>query len=904
MISYLRPFVLLGILAGPVSAEVVAYKASRIWPGDGPAIDRGVLVIRDGKIASVGSEAAMEIPAEAKVMDLGSGVLIPGLVAAESGLGNVGIDDERTLTPEVRAIDGFNFFDDFQPALAGGVTTAQIGPGRDRLIPGRGAVVKLFGKSTANRTLREDEGLRVVLTGAALNPPLLYEPPAFLTSRDRPVQSSRAQPGRSLGGAVAALRSLLKSSRTYAAIPESERESDVTLEGLLPLAAEKPVLRIEANRASEVRAAIDLGREFGLTLLLVDPTDLRPFLDSLDSWKGQVRGVVLSPRVRPGRLSNPPLRLQGDPKPRTAWEDAAALLKAGLPVAIAPSADADLADLLFLGGLFTSAEEMSPERVLRMLTLTPAELLGVSDRVGSLSPGKDADFVVLSADPFDLHGQVREVYVAGERAFELVEKPKALVLRAGQIVTGSGTVIEHGAISIEGTTIRGLGEDVSAPPGAEIEDFEGCVITPGLIDLAADLGLGGPLSTTSPPTDPLPDQNQGAGGRFGGNEGQPNPQPSGFTGSISLDTKLGDRLVRNDPTVAFARTGGVTTVLTGPRGAGPGPLVAFKLGDDPTVLRDPVGIRFGMSGNVAAAVANLKRSLDQGKQYADSWTKYETDLAAYEAKRKEYDAAKAKYDADLKAAEAKKAEEAKKQQEATKKEEPAKEEPKKEEPKKEEPKAQEPAKDAAKPDAAVAEAPKPPEEPKAPQKPNETPALEPYRALFAGKIPALVDARRIDAIKAAVGLFRDEFKVRLILLNAEDAFRDPKLLSDKEVRVAVGPELVRSVERKPVNLPQVLASVAIPFGFQSEATTGVRDLPLAVKYAVRQGLGVSDGLRGLTSGPATMLGLDDRVGTLAVGKDADLVVWSGQPFALSSRVVAVMINGAWVYRAGDREEGQ
>jgi imidazolonepropionase-like amidohydrolase len=91
-----------------------------------------------------------------------------------------------------------------------------------------------------------------------------------------------------------------------------------------------------------------------------------------------------------------------------------------------------------------------------------------------------------------------------------------------------------------------------------------------------------------------------------------------------------------------------------------------------------------------------------------------------------------------------------------------------------------------------------------------------------------------------------------------------------------------------------LAVRGAPFGFQSQATSGARYLPTAVGYAVRHGLGTDEALRGLTSMPAQFLGLDS-LGTIAIGKDADLVVLSGMPFELSTRVLAVMIDGQWVY---------
>src|SRR5437870_4456771 len=100
-----------------------AYQAARIWTGNGPPIVNGVLVVRDGKVVAVGPRSKIVIPADAEVHDLGPAVLIPGLVVAETTLGERGRDDDRALTPEFRAIDGFDFYADYSPYLSGGVTT-------------------------------------------------------------------------------------------------------------------------------------------------------------------------------------------------------------------------------------------------------------------------------------------------------------------------------------------------------------------------------------------------------------------------------------------------------------------------------------------------------------------------------------------------------------------------------------------------------------------------------------------------------------------------------------------------------------------------------------------------------------------------------------------------------------
>src|SRR5439155_26538351 len=137
--------------------------AARRWPGTGPPIANGVRIVRDGKVVAAGARDKVTVPDDAEVRDLGSAVLIPGLVMAETTLGERGRDDERTLTPEFRAIDGFDFFADYSPALSGGVTTVQIAPGSRRLMPGQGAVVKLAGDDLNSRTLRERESLRILL---------------------------------------------------------------------------------------------------------------------------------------------------------------------------------------------------------------------------------------------------------------------------------------------------------------------------------------------------------------------------------------------------------------------------------------------------------------------------------------------------------------------------------------------------------------------------------------------------------------------------------------------------------------------------------------------------------------------------------------------------------------------
>lgn len=795
-----------------------AYRAARIWTGTGPAISNGVLLVRDGRIVQVGPSNRVAIPEDAEVHDLGSAVLIPGLVIAETTLGERGRDDERALTPEFRAIDGFDVYGDYRGPLSGGVTTVQIAPGSRRLMPGQGAVVKLAGAEPSARVLRERESLRILLGDAFKNPPRIYEPPVAAVSVDRPLEPTKYQLSTSLGGAVAGLRATLRAARENQQSP-ARRKKDPVLDAIAEQLQNGGRLRITAPGSADIRAALALAKEFGLHILLVDPTELGGFRDQLASWRDSLSGVVVNAEVRPGTVVDA-AATEGDSKRRRLpWENARDLLAAGLKVAIRPAADADLDDTLFVAGLFTSAG-LSNQEVLRMLTVHPAELLGVSDRVGSLAEGKDADFVVLDGEPFGLHTRVQEVFVNGRSAYAAKTAPRATVIQAGRLYTGTGEMIPNGAVLVEGSKVRGLGRDVSVPPDAVVRRFERAVIVPGLLDFSTGLGVGGPL-----------------------------------TAAVPLQTSLGERLLSADSSVKTARQGGVTTVLLATTNPTASPVVAFKLGDQPRVVQDPVAIRFAVTGNLTAQGTSLRSTLQAARAYAEGWNRYGSQQAEYEKKKQEFDAAKA----------------------AT---------------------ASKPA-DAAKPDDKKSDTARKdePKAPEPPEKPRVVEALEPYRALFAGKIPALVEAHRADAIKLAIQVFRDEYKLRMVLLGADDAFRLAELLAEKQVAVAVGPELVRTVDHETVNLAQVLANRGIPFGFQSKATSGVKLLPLAVQYAVRRGLGVEDALAGLTTTPARLLSLDKQVGALAVGKDADLVVLSGPPFELSTRVLAVMIDGRWVYQA-------
>src|SRR5262245_35194588 len=278
----LTTIVALALFAAPaVAAEPHAYRAARIWPGNGSVVVDGVLVVRDGKVVAVGRRAEITLPADAILHDLGDAVLIPGLVVAETTLAEKGRDDLQTLTPEHRAIDGFDPYADFSTVLAGGVTTVQLSPGGKRLLPGQGAVVKLFGDDPARRTLRDEESLRIVLGGAFKGAPRIYEPPVGAVSVDKPLGPTRPQLAESLAGAVAGLRATFEAAKAA----NGAAPSDPFLRAVAGYGSVRRPVRIMAPTPADVRAALGLAAGFNLNLILTDAGKPGPFREQRRKWQ-------------------------------------------------------------------------------------------------------------------------------------------------------------------------------------------------------------------------------------------------------------------------------------------------------------------------------------------------------------------------------------------------------------------------------------------------------------------------------------------------------------------------------------------------------------------------------------------------------------------------------------------
>ncbi|MEM1068704.1 MAG: amidohydrolase family protein [Planctomycetota bacterium] len=746
------------------SAVTTVYMADRLFTGtDKGTIESAALVVRDGKVIEVTTQNKVRVQAGWKVVSLKGSTLMPGMVIAETGLIGSG-EEERTLSPEIRAIDGFDFFGDYDSLLASGITTVQISAGRNRLMPGQTAVVKLAGEDPISRTVSEVESLRIQLTQAAFDAPTIYEPPVAAVSVDRPLVATRFQVARDLPAALLTIQALWK-----ATAPAADEDSDdsIIIDSIRPFVGEKTV-RVTARSASEVLATVDLMENLDQPFVLVAPARVDPVVDKLVASK-QLRGIVLEHDLRPGSWTNLP-----DPESKAStaksvserWLSLRERLPK-LPIALMPVSDGDLADIRFLVAVLAGSDSAADAAAaLTTVTGDAAALLGVQDRVGSLEPGKDADFVVLSGMPLDPQSRVLATYVNGSEAFGSSVKESSMLLSGATVVLPDGSEAEQD-IAVSGRSIRAVGSSVSAAPQGRKYRLDGCYITPGFIDAGTKLGAGQVI-----------------------------------TNRVSTGDKLGKYLVPDDDAVRRGRMGGVVIGLLSSDSL-PSPVVAFKLSDQPRVLKDPVAIRSRLSGNPTTAEASLKKTLASAKSYSDAWNAYDKKLAEYKVALAKYEEEKKKYDAAV-AKKKKEEEEAKKKAEAEKakssstssssskpseqKTESKGTPPKEEKKEGESSSSSATAKPAAKPSGSAkpedkSSELKAPTKPAAPKAPSKSSTLEPYRSVFKKEIPLIIEVSEESGVETALNLVVDEFKLNLVLAASGTAYLAADKIAEKNVPV-------------------------------------------------------------------------------------------------------------------------
>lgn len=361
----------------------------------------GSIWIEERKIKALGE--TLEAPEGVAILEAEGKWVFPGFIDAHC---HVGIGEEiyqsegddlnemtDPLTPELRAIDGINPEDEgFRDARLGGITTVFSTPGSGNVIGGTGVVLKTTGKIVDRMIVREPAGLKIAF---GENPKMVY-------GEQKKMPMTRM-------GTAGLLRQALVDTQTYLEKieegkddPEKKPERDLGYENIARVLKREIPLRAHAHRSDDIMTAIRIAREFDVDLVIEHCTEGHKIAEELAEYG--------YPAVVGPSLVN---RAKVELKDKT-FKTPGILARAGVKVAIMTDHSVTPIEQLPLCAALAVKDGMDPEDALKAITINSAEILGVSDRVGSLEVGKDADLVIWSEHPFTLQARPEVVLINGQ----------------------------------------------------------------------------------------------------------------------------------------------------------------------------------------------------------------------------------------------------------------------------------------------------------------------------------------------------------------------------------------------------------------------------------------------------------------------------------------------------------
>ena len=385
--------------------RVIAIKGGKIYTVTKGTIKNGTILIKGKKIVAVGRN--IRIPQEAEIVDAKGKVITPGLVDAHSHLGlgpsgGVTEDNEMTdpATPQLRIIDSINPYGEepdkgcFRKALAEGVTTVICRPGSGNVIGGQAAAVKTYGKTV-------DEIIRNF--------------PCDMKMAMGRKKGTGGYPMTKMGTAYIIRKYLLLGREYQKKLEEYEKEKkknpkakppkrDLKAEAMALVTSGRLPVHIHVIDANDIMTIVRIATEFGLKDVSLGHAE-EAYKVARELAKHNIK-VVVGPRVIVYDDENHLIDL------------AEYLRKAGVEVSIMTDADVVQQEYLRYQAALAVKYGMPYEEALRAITLNPAKLAGVADKVGSIEPGKLADIVIFSGDPFDVLSRAEKVFIEGKLVYK------------------------------------------------------------------------------------------------------------------------------------------------------------------------------------------------------------------------------------------------------------------------------------------------------------------------------------------------------------------------------------------------------------------------------------------------------------------------------------------------------
>ncbi len=386
--------------------RAIAIRGARIVTVSGPVIEKGTIVLSEGKIAAVGADAA--VPAGAEVIDGTGKTVYPGLINGLTTLGlteissvpgSVDTTETGDINPQARAWLAVQPHSELIPIARANGTTVVLTAPLGGLVSGQSALLRLAGSTPEALTVKQPVAMHMVYpTGRpSFSLARLFEEPELKTFEERLKDRRQNQEKdlRRLGNLIEDARAL--GQRRGANVPS---DVDLAEEALGAVArGELPVV-MRADAEDEIRGAVRFAGEHRLKLIIAG---------GLEAWRC---ADLLKDKDVPVLLSVDRLPRRESDRYDAAFTNPSVLHRAGVRFAIVSDDAADIRNLPYEAAM-ARAYGLPAEVALRAITLSPAEIFGVADRMGALAVGRDADVFVATGDIMDTRTQVTHVFVDG-----------------------------------------------------------------------------------------------------------------------------------------------------------------------------------------------------------------------------------------------------------------------------------------------------------------------------------------------------------------------------------------------------------------------------------------------------------------------------------------------------------
>ncbi len=487
------------------ASERIAIRADKIFTVSGDVLENGTVLVENGKIVEVGTN--LQIPEGVTVIE--GKVVIPGLIDMHTHVGVYSMPlveenedgNEMTdpITPQVRALDSFNFDD---PAIAagraGGVTTVISRPGSGNVIGGTSVAVKLKSGPADEMVIKDICDLKMAIEG---NPIGVYGSKKKIPSTLMAVYHLAE---KAFIEAQEYQESWEKYELKKAAGEDAEPPArDLGKEAIVMALKREIPVHIHTATASEIMSSIRLADRFNFRLSVCHGYYAHLLVDDLQDRKEDLHFNI-----------GPPMFFNYYQDSLVFKNNPAILANAGYKVSLQTDALGGGQQNLRHLGMLTVRYGMKEADALRAVTLAPAEAVDLGHRLGSIEIGKDADLVLLDGEPFEMLTRVEKVLIDGRiefergpgtaRSFDISPPPsrktlllpddldgsKKIAFRGATLFTISGAPIKDGTLLVENGKIRNVGAKVNIPSDYQIVDAAGFVIMPGLVSPRSFVGIG------------------------------------------------------------------------------------------------------------------------------------------------------------------------------------------------------------------------------------------------------------------------------------------------------------------------------------------------------------------------------------------------------------------------------